>query len=78
MKEPKVLENNSKLDGNKVIVTKKIEEQLTREDILQRKQNLYYQMQGLTQQLEQINYQVDRVRAQDEELDGYLAQLPAE
>lgn len=71
--ETKVLEKDSKLDGGKVIVTKTVEETLTKQDLLQQKQNLGYQMQHLLQQTENLKNQINEAMEKDKEIDELIA-----
>ena len=75
MPEVNVLNKNSKKEGNKVVVTKTIEEHLTRQDLLQAKQNIQYQKQALLQQFEQLKNQMVQLENQEKEIDELLQTL---
>lgn len=71
----KVLKQDSKKEGKEVVVTKTIEEKLTKDDILNIKQQLNYQKENLLQQVLQIQERIDLIKKQESELDGYLIML---
>ncbi|KYD26546.1 hypothetical protein [Geobacillus stearothermophilus] len=75
MPEVNVLNKNLKKEGNKVVVTKTIEENLTRQDLLQAKQNIQYQKQALLQQFEQLKNQMSQLENQEKEIDELLQML---
>lgn len=78
MPEVNVLNRNSKVEGNKVVVTKTVEEHLTRQDLFQAKQNLQYQKQQLLQQLDQLKKQLTDLEDKDKEIDELMIMLDEE
>lgn len=74
---PKVnlLNKEQKKEGNTVIVTKTVEEHLTRQDLFQAKQSLQQQKQGLLNQLDQLKERYDSLDLQDKEIDELLLML---
>ncbi|MBG9585612.1 hypothetical protein [Cytobacillus firmus] len=78
MAQVNVLDKKSKVNGSKVIVTKTVEEHLSRQDLFQAKQNLQFQKQGIQQQLDTLTEQLASMEEQDKELDDLLSMLDRE
>ncbi|MFE4524763.1 hypothetical protein ACFRCQ_22095 [Cytobacillus firmus] len=72
MAERNVLDKNSKVEGDKVILTKVTEEHLTLQDLYQAKQNLNHQKQGIMQQMAQLKERLILIEEQDKENDEFI------
>jgi predicted extracellular nuclease len=75
MENVKVLDHKSKKDGDKVIVTKTVEESLTQQDIFNLKHQLKAQKENVLQQIQQMQERVSLIETQEQELDSYLTML---
>ena len=75
MAQVNVLEQNATKEGDKVVVTKTTEEHLTRDDLIQAKQNLFYQRQSLFNQLDQLKKQVAELDVKEQDIDSMLTML---
>jgi hypothetical protein len=75
MENLKVLDHQSKKEGEKIIVTKTVEETLTQTDIYNLKHQLNAQKQNVMQQLKQMQDRVTNIEMQEAELDSYLKML---
>ncbi|WP_256815554.1 hypothetical protein [Cytobacillus sp. Bac17] len=75
MAERNVLDKNSKVEGNKVVLTKLTEEHLTLQDLYQAKQNLNHQKQGIMQQMAQLKERLLVLDEQDKENDEFIQLL---
>lgn len=75
MAERNVLDKTSKVEGNKVVLTKLTEEHLTLQDLYQVKQNLNHQKQGLMQQMTQMKERLLMIEEQDKENDEFIQLL---
>lgn len=75
MAERNVLDKNSKIEGNKVVLTKLTEEHLTLQDLYQAKQNLNHQKQGIMQQMAQLKERLLVLDEQDKENDEFIQLL---
>lgn len=73
--EAKLLDQDSKVEGDQVVVTKTIEEKLNLQDLYNAKQNLQHQRQGIQRQYDQLKAQLDEAAAKDIELDELIAML---
>lgn len=70
-----IIDRKSKKQGDKVVVTKTVEEELTQNDIFQIKQQLIHQKQSIRQQVGQLQDQIIAIEEQERELDSYLQML---
>lgn len=75
MDKLKVLDHQSKKEGDKIIVTKTVEESLSQTDIFNLKQQLMHQKQSVRQQVVQFQNQITAIEEQERELDSYLQML---
>ncbi|MDK7664383.1 hypothetical protein [Cytobacillus oceanisediminis] len=75
MAERNVLDKTSKVEGNKVVLTKLTEEHLTLQDLYQVKQNLNHQKQGIMQQMGQMKERLLVIEEQDKENDEFIRLL---
>lgn len=75
MAERNVLDKTSKVEGNKVVLTKLTEEHLTLQDLYQAKQNLNHQKQGIIQQMGQLKERLLVIEEQDKENDEFIQLL---
>lgn len=75
MAERNVLDKNSKVEGNKVVLTKLTEEHLSLQDLYQAKQNLNHQKQGIMQQMTQLKERLLVIEEQDKENDEFIQLL---
>lgn len=75
MAERNVLDKTSKVEGNKVVLTKLTEEHLTLQDLYQAKQNLNHQKQGIMQQMGQLKERLLVIEEQDKENDEFIQLL---
>jgi hypothetical protein len=75
MAEMNVLDKNSKIDGDKVVVTKITEEHLRLQDLYQAKQNIQHQKQGIMQQIGQLKERLMMLENQDKENNEFINML---
>lgn len=75
MAEVNVLDKNSIIEGDRVIVTRLTEEKLSLQDLYQSKQNLQHQKQGTLQQMNQLNKRFSDLEAQEKEIDELITML---
>lgn len=72
----KVLKKNSKVDGEKIIVTKTTEEHLSLEDLQREKLNVQRQRENITKQFKQLKAQYTAWNDKEKEIDALIEQLP--
>jgi predicted extracellular nuclease len=75
MESVKILDHQSKKEGDKIIVTKTVEETLTQTDIFNLKNQLNAQKQNVMNQVQQMQDRVSMIETQEAELDSYLRML---
>jgi hypothetical protein len=73
-----ILDKKVRQEDRKVIVTKTMEERLTRNDLLVLKEQFGRQKQQIIYRFQEIKKQHELITAQEKELDSLLAMLPEE
>ncbi|WHH59180.1 hypothetical protein [Petroclostridium sp. X23] len=78
MAKTSVLNQEVNKKNGEVVVTKTVEERLTRDDLLALKDNLRRQKQQLLQQSKKIKSDYDTIDAREQEIEGMLELLPTD